>query len=108
MNLRRLGILLGVIMCLTAPAYALNLQEARASGAVGEKSDGYVAARKDEAEVQALVAEVNTKRQQEYARISKENNQSVDVVAKLAAAQIINGLAPGVYYQAPDGIWKQR
>lgn len=108
MKLRHLGILFALIMLLAAPAYALDLQDARASGSVGEKLDGYVAARSDTDDVQALVAEVNAKRKAEYARISKENNQPVDVVAKLAAAQIINGLQSGAYYQAADGSWKKR
>ncbi len=108
MKLRHLGIVFAVITLLAAPAYALDLQQARASGLVAEKLDGYVAARSDAADVQALVTEINAKRKEEYNRISKENNQSVDVVAKLAAGQIINGLAPGVYYQTPDGGWKKR
>jgi uncharacterized protein YdbL (DUF1318 family) len=108
MDLRKSGILFAAIMFLAMPAYALDLQGARSSGQVGERLDGYVAARKETADVRSLVAEVNAKRRQEYTRISKENNQSVDVVAKLAAEQIINGLAPGAYYQAPDGSWKQR
>jgi uncharacterized protein YdbL (DUF1318 family) len=108
MKLRNLGALFAVIMLLAAPAYALDLQQARASGLVGEKLDGYVAARSDAPDVRALAAEINAKRKQEYARISQENKQSVDVVAKLAAEQIINGLKPGVYYQAPDGSWKKR
>jgi uncharacterized protein len=108
MKLRNLGILFAALMLLATPAFALDLHQARAAGLVGEKSDGYVVARKDTAEVQALVADVNSKRKQEYTRISKENQQSVAVVAKLAAVQIINGLEPGVYYQTPDGSWKQR
>ncbi|MGB4107365.1 MAG: YdbL family protein [Alphaproteobacteria bacterium] len=108
MKLRSLGILFAALMLLAAPAYALDLHQARASGMVGEKLDGYVVARSNTADIQALVAEVNAKRRLEYARISKENKQPVDIVAKLAAEQIINGLEPGVYYQAPDGSWKQR
>lgn len=108
MKLRYLGIVFAVIMLLVAPAYALDLQQARDSGQVGENLNGYVTARSNAADVQALVTDINSKRRDEYARISKENNQSVDVVAKLAAAQIINNLAPGVYYQAPDGSWKKR
>ena len=108
MNFRSLGLLLITLMTLSAPAYALDLHEARASGQVGEKLNGYVSALKDTADVQALVAEINAKRKQEYARISAENSQPVDVVAKLAAEQIINGLEPGVFYQAADGSWKKR
>lgn len=73
---------------LTAPAYALDLHSARASGAVAETPDGYVKAVKSSPEVDALVAEVNAKRMAEYTRISKQNGQPVDVVGKLAAPQI--------------------
>lgn len=90
------------------PAFALDLKQARMAGSVGEKLDGYVAAVKPSAEVDALVVEVNAKRKQEYARISAENGQSVAVVAKVAAEQIINNLDAGVLYQAADGVWKKR
>lgn len=90
------------------PAFALDLHQARTSGMVGEKLDGYAAALKPSPEVNALVADVNAKRKEEYARISKQNGQPVDVVAKLAAAQIINGLESGSSYQDANGNWKTR
>ncbi|MDD5586840.1 MAG: YdbL family protein [Alphaproteobacteria bacterium] len=102
-------LLLCSLMVLPAlPAYAMDLHEARGAGLVGEKPDGYVAAVKPSPEVQSLVAEVNAKRRQEYARISKQNGQPADVVAKLAAQQVINGLPAGSLYQGPDGSWKKR
>ena len=105
----RILTLMTVLATLIAfPASALDLHQARASGMVGEKLDGYAAALKASPEVNALVADVNAKRKQEYARISKQNGQPVEVVAKLAAAQIINGLEPGISYQNADGKWKTR
>jgi uncharacterized protein len=102
-----LRMLIAALFALLAlPALALDLHEARSSGLVGEKADGYVAALKPSADVTALVSDVNAKRRQEYARISKQNGQPVDVVAKLAAAQIIENLDPGSKYQAADGSWK--
>jgi uncharacterized protein YdbL (DUF1318 family) len=98
--------LFGLIMAF--PAIALDLQSARTSGLVGETRDGYVAAVVSRPDVQALVDEINAKRRAEYARISKENGQSVDVVAKLASEQIINRLDSGAYYKGPDGSWKRR
>ncbi len=95
-------------MLIAAPALALDLHGARGSGQVGERLDGYAAALAATPDVQSLVAEVNAKRRQEYARISKQNGQPVDVVAKLAAQQIINQLPAGSAYQAPDGSWKKR
>ncbi len=97
-----------LVVLLALPAFALDLQSARSSGLVGEKLDGYVAAMQETAEAKALVAEVNARRQQEYARISAQNTQPVDVVARLAAEQIINKLGPGSYYQAPGGGWQKR
>lgn len=91
-----------------APALALDLQSARSSGAVGEKLDGYVAAIQSSAEVNALVADVNAKRKQEYTRISKENGQPVDVVAKLAMPQIVVKLPAGAMYQGADGSWQKK
>ena len=99
-------ILLGLLVA--TPALALDLHSARNAGLVGEKADGYAQALKVTPDVQALVADVNAARQQEYARISKENGQPIDVVAKLAAQQIFGKLAAGNFYQAPDGSWKKK
>lgn len=101
-----LGLILTVITAL--PAFALDLQSARAAGSVGETTKGYVAVIKSSPDVEELVATVNAKRKQEYTRISQANGQSVDVVAKVAAEQIINNLDAGSLYQAADGSWKKR
>lgn len=101
--------MLAVIGMLAAfPAFALDLQQARSTGVVGETLDGYIAVVKPSAEANALVAEVNARRRQEYGRISAANNQPIGVVSSLAAQQIINGLPAGSYYKGPDGAWKRR
>ncbi|MFO0389294.1 MAG: YdbL family protein [Alphaproteobacteria bacterium] len=96
------------LMLFALPAMALGLADARKQGMVGEKTDGYVAAIKASGDVNSLVSEVNAKRKAEYTRISKENGQPVDVVAKLASPQIIEGLPAGSLYQGSDGVWKTR
>jgi uncharacterized protein YdbL (DUF1318 family) len=108
MTLRLFGLLTILATLITFPAFALDLHQARASGLVGEQLDGYAVALKATPEVSALVADVNAKRKEEYARISKGNGQPQDVVAKLAAQQIISGLEAGSPYQATDGSWKKR
>lgn len=108
MKLRFLTVLLGLGMLLSAPAFALDLHAARAAGLIGETSGGYVAVIKATPETEALAANVNARRRNEYARISAENKQPVDVVARLAAQQIIAGLEPGALYQDADGAWKRR
>jgi len=88
--------------------YAADLASARAQGIVGEKLDGYVGVVNGAAGGQAVADEVNAKRRVEYAKISKQNNQPVAVVGKVAAETIINQLPAGSYYQAPDGSWKKK
>jgi hypothetical protein len=108
MKLRFLSILLVLGLLAASPAFALDLHEARNAGIVGETSTGYVAVLKETPEATALAADVNQKRLQEYTRISKENDQPVDIVAKLAAVKIINSLDSGDYYQDTQGNWLRR
>ena len=108
MTPRFYGLLAVMATFITFPAFALELHQARESGLVGEQLDGYAVALKASPEVNTLVTDVNAKRKEEYARISKGNGQTVDVVAKLAAQQIIAGLDAGSPYQGSDGSWKKR
>jgi len=108
MKLRQLTLMALAFTLFAVPAFALDLNEARSSGLVGEARTGYVEAIVNRPDVQALVNEINAKRKAEYERISKANGQSVDVVAKLAAEQVINRLGAGAYYKDASGSWKQR
>ncbi len=89
-------------------AFALTLDQARARGLVGEKTDGYVGAVTPSAEAQSVVADVNARRRTEYEKISRQNSQPVSVVGKVAAETIINGLPAGAFYQGADGSWKKK
>lgn len=108
MKLRTVVLGFFLSLMLASPAFALDLSEARQAGSVGETLQGYIAAVKSSPEVESLVSDVNAQRKQEYARISKENGQAVDIVAKVAAEQIINNLEAGSLYQTTDGSWKKR
>lgn len=107
MSFRFIAVTLAFIL-LAFPAMAADLHAARKAGLVGERLDGYVAVLKSTPEAESVAAAVNARRRQEYARISAENKQPADVVAKLAAAQIIQSLEPGDYYQGSDLSWKRR
>lgn len=89
-------------------AFALDLAQARAQGIVGEKLDGYIGSVTGSAEANAVVNDVNNRRREEYAKISKQNGQPVSVVGKVAAETIINGLPSGSMYQGADGSWKRK
>jgi uncharacterized protein YdbL (DUF1318 family) len=51
------------------------------------------------------VSEINLKRRAEYERIAAEKGQSPEVVAKVAASEIINSLPSGAKYRDSNGKW---
>lgn len=107
MKLRHIPLIAAALL-ITSPAFALDLQSARTQGLVGETATGYIAVVKSTPDAEALVTEVNAKRRAEYARIGAANGQSADVVGKLAAEQIINGLPTGALFKDVSGNWKKR
>lgn len=105
--MKKLFAALSVLLFATG-ALALDLAAARSSGALGEKRDGYVSVLKPGGGAEALAAEVNARRREEYQKISSQNGQPVDVVAKLAAPAIIAKLPAGASYQDDNGAWKKK
>ncbi|MBH0203542.1 MAG: YdbL family protein [Nitrospira sp.] len=85
-------------------AFALSLDEAKASGLVGEKATGYLGAvTPANAEAQALIEDVNRKRRQAYEDIAKRNGTSVQSVETLAGEKAVQNTKPGNFVQGPGG-----
>jgi len=96
---------------LAAPAaHALDLDEAKETGWVGERQDGFVGIVKSDApsEVQQLVREVNRKRRETYERIADRRDTTVVAVAALAGQKLIRQAPSGHYVQSPDGEWVKK
>ena len=107
MKLKFLVTALAVVM-FAAPAFALNLGEAKAKGLVGETPSGYLAAVNSSSESVALVADVNSKRKQEYAKIAEHNGTPVGVVESLAGKKAIQITPPGQFVQNESGKWVKK
>lgn len=99
------SLLVGLI---SSPAFALSLDDAKAAGKVGEKLNGYLGAVVSDAEVNALVTEVNAKRKDAYARIAKANKLAVAQVEKVAAEKAINKTPAGQFIETSPGQWKKK
>lgn len=87
-------------------AQAQSLDALRASGAVGERFDGYLVARNSSA--QAFVGQVNAQRRQVYAQRAAAQGVPADQVGRVYAQKIMTGAAPGTWLQKPDGSWMQK
>ena len=91
-------------------AYALDLNEAKSKGLVGENQNGYIEAVGGGAsvEVKSLIGEINRKRRQKYEEISKKNGQPINVVEDLAGKKVISNAKPGHYYKDDSSNWVQK
>ena len=82
-----LGLLLAVLAL--PGAFAINLDEAKQNGMVCEMPTGYLkATTRATAEVKSMVANINSKRQQEYKRIANEHGVTPEQVGKLTAQKL--------------------
>lgn len=89
-----------------SPATAADLGDLLASGAVGERYDGFAEARDPSAA--ATVKAVNEKRLAIYEKRAKETGQTVDVVGRIYASEIWDAADPGTWFHLEDGSWVQK
>ena len=105
-----LAFVLVAVLGVPAAASGLDLDRAKGQGLVGEKADGYVGivVAQTNSLVQALVNSVNAKRRAAYEEIAKKNGTSVDAVALLAGAKLVERAAKGEWVTDADGVWRKK
>jgi uncharacterized protein YdbL (DUF1318 family) len=95
---------LGVAM----PAAAIELDQARSQGLVGERPDGLIGAVQSSVtpDVKALVDSVNAARMAEYRSIAQKNGTPLDAVQAVAGEkQIQKAKQNGWYSMSAGGSW---
>lgn len=99
---------IGMIVINSACALAIDLQQVKADGLIGEQLNGYLgvvsAASPD---VRALVDDVNKKRKAKYQSIAAQNSTSLETVELLAGKKAIEKTSAGNYIQSATG-WKKK
>jgi len=105
--------LLGIALVAGTSAYAMQADAAgqlRASGLVGEQSDGYLGlVGSAPAAVRAQMEQVNIQRRAAYTQLATNRGATIEEVAAATACQLFAGrVGPGQYYRLPDGVWRQR
>jgi len=91
-------------------ALAAPLDEAKSTGLIGEKQDGYIGLVQANvpADVVALIADVNAQRRQRYEQIAQENGIAVQQVAKLAFTKALENTLSGNYVESAPGQWTRK
>ena len=85
------------------PVLAQSLDQLRASGAVGERYDGYAEALQSSAA--GMVQQVNAKRRQIYQQTADKEGASVDQIGRVYARQIFAKAPPGTKFLQENGSW---
>jgi uncharacterized protein YdbL (DUF1318 family) len=88
-------------------SFALELDEAKEKGLVGEKDNGYLGLVVNQADAQKLITEVNQKRRKIYLELAAKNNITLTQVEKLAAQKAYAKTAPG-HYLWVNGAWLKK
>ncbi len=102
-----LTIVMGFVFAATA-AFALDLDQARNQGAIGERADGLVGAVSTAADVAQLVQSINDARMDDYRKIAAQQGTKVDAVQAIAGAkQVEKARANGWYFMDASGSWKK-
>jgi uncharacterized protein YdbL (DUF1318 family) len=107
---RLLSIVTASLMLMAASAnigevQAGPLDDAKAKGLVGEQADGYLGAIDGNGDVQALIDEINAKRQAKYAEIATKRGAPTEDVAKIAGKKLIERTPKGQFVKGSDGRW---
>jgi hypothetical protein len=97
--------LAGSAMAQRDPAYAA----ARASGQIGEKTDGYLGfVTPPGSAVRAMVEDLNIKRRALYSEKAQAAGATIEEYAFTTGCRLILQTAPGEKYEGPSGGWLTR
>jgi uncharacterized protein YdbL (DUF1318 family) len=99
-----------IAVAFPSTALAIDLDTAKSQNLVGETPSGYLAAVSGSAsaEVQQLVAQINSQRRSAYQNIAQSNGTSLTEVEKLAGQKAINNTSPGRMVKLPNGSWVKK
>lgn len=96
-----------ILLLFASLASALEIDEAKAQGLVGEALTGYLAPVRVPAsvEVSTLIEDVNTKREALFERTATKTSTTVLQVRYRFYELAVQRTEPGHYYQDTDGSW---
>lgn len=99
-----------ILFSLSSLCFALDLQQAKDKGLVGETPLGYLASPSGSpsAEVKALIDDINKKRKVKYQEVAAKVGKSLSIVEQLAGEKALEKTEAGHYIQMPSGEWMKK
>lgn len=105
-----LAAVLGLFLAPIDAAHAGALADAKATGLVGERMDGYlgVVDPAAPADVRAMVTDINAKRRAKYQAVAGAQSISLKAVEAIAGKKLIERARPGEYVMDASGQWRRK
>ena len=100
-------VLLTAFLMTSLSVFAGKLDDAKASGLIGEKPDGYLGVVVSSPATQKLVTDINAKRKAKYLELAKKNKISLQQVQSLAAEKTFSKTLSG-HYLFKNGKWVKK
>ncbi|MDP1539482.1 MAG: YdbL family protein [Moraxellaceae bacterium] len=100
-----MSLITALLISISSPVFAMDLQQAKAQGFVGEQPNGYLGVVKATPEAINLANDINERRRAAYEKIARDNGTSLDQVAALTGQTAIEKSAPGTWIKTPEGQW---
>ena len=88
--------------------WALDLEEAKEKGLVGETTSGYLAVVKPSTDTNSFTQEINAKRREAYLQIARKNGSPLEAVEEIGGKQAVQKASPGTHVKLPTGQWKKK
>ncbi|MDH4317398.1 MAG: YdbL family protein [Desulfobulbaceae bacterium] len=103
-----ISICITILLLSWLPAFAMELQDAKDQGLVGETTTGYLeAVNTPTSEVRALIEEINRKRKDQYQKIAEKNRTPLATVESMAGDKAIEKSKAG-HYVKQGGEWRKK
>ena len=99
-----------LVLAIPLPAFAIDLDEARKTGLIGERPDGLVAAvtSNANAEISALVENINRARLDTYRALAQKEGTALEAVQAVAGErQTQTAARNGWYVMDASGRWRK-
>ena len=88
-------------------AFAIDLDEAKQKGLIGEKDNGYLGMVIMQEDAQILINDINAKRKALYVELAAKNGITLQQLEKLASEKAYEKTSPG-HYLWMNGQWAKK
>lgn len=105
---RFMSLIAALLISISTPVFAMDLQQAKAQGLVGEQPNGYLGVVKATPEAINLANDINERRRAAYEKIARENGTTLDQVAAITGQTAIDKSASGTWVKTPEGQWVKK